>query len=58
MRNMRRDALGDVREMSKEKLIGEDDEKRAETQMQELTDQSVAQIDRLVEEKEAEVMEV
>ena len=58
IRNIRRDALGDLRELVKEKLIGEDDEKRAETQMQELTDQSVAQIDHLVEEKEAEVMEV
>jgi len=58
IRNIRRDALGDLRELVKEKLIGEDEEKRAEAQMQELTDQSVAQIDRLVEEKEAEVMEV
>ena len=57
-RNIRRDALGDLRELVKEKMIGADDEKRAETQMQELTDQSVARIDRLVAEKEAEVMEV
>ena len=41
-----------------EKMIGEDDEKRAETQIQGLTDHSVAKIDALVEEKEAEVMEV
>ena len=58
IRNIRRDALGDLRELVKEKLIGEDEEKRAEGQMQELTDQSVAEVDRLVEEKEAEVMEV
>jgi len=58
IRNIRRDALGDLREMVKEKLIGEDDEKRAETQIQELTDHSVAKIDALVQEKEAEVMEV
>ena len=58
VRNIRRDALGDLRELVKEKLIGTDDEKRAETQMQELTDQSVARIDSLVAEKEAEVMEV
>ena len=58
IRNIRRDALGDLRELVKEKMIGADDEKRAETQMQELTDQSVARIDRLVAEKEAEVMEV
>ena len=58
IRNIRRDALGDLRELVKEKMIGADDEKRAETQMQELTDQSVARIDSLVAEKEAEVMEV
>jgi ribosome recycling factor len=58
IRNIRRDALGDLRELVKEKLIGSDEEKRAETQMQELTDQSVARIDSLVAEKEAEVMEV
>ena len=58
IRNIRRDALGDLRELVKEKMIGADDEKRAETQMQELTAQSVARIDSLVAEKEAEVMEV
>ena len=58
IRNIRRDALGDLREMVKDKMIGEDDEKRAETQIQGLTDDSVAKIDALVEEKEAEVMEV
>jgi len=58
VRNIRRDALGDLRELVKEKLIGKDEEKRAETHMQELTDQSVAKIDTLVADKEAEVMEV
>ncbi len=58
VRNIRRDALGDLRELVKEKLIGEDEEKRAETHMQELTDGSVAKIDALVADKEAEVMEV
>ena len=58
VRNIRRDALGDLRELVKEKLIGADDEKRAEAQMQELTDQTVARFDSLVAEKEAEVMEV
>ena len=58
VRNIRRDALGDLRELVKEKLIGEDEEKRAETHMQELTDHSVAKIDALVADKEAEVMEV
>jgi len=58
LRNIRRDALGDLRELVKEKAIGEDDEKRAEAKMQTVTDRFVAKIDALVAEKEAEVMEV
>ncbi|MCP4952210.1 ribosome recycling factor [Arenicellales bacterium nBUS_48] len=58
VRNIRRDALGDLRDLTKEKLIGEDDEKRAEAQMQILTDRSVSRIDEKVNEKEAEVMDV
>jgi ribosome recycling factor len=58
VRNIRRDALGDLRDLTKEKLIGEDDEKRAEAQMQVLTDQSVSRIEEKVNEKEAEVMDV
>jgi len=42
----------------KDKIIGEDDQKRAETKMQALTDQFVSKIDTLVAAKEAEVMEV
>ena len=41
LRNIRRDALGDLRELVKEKVIGEDDEERAETQLQALTDRFV-----------------
>ncbi|MEK9785381.1 MAG: ribosome recycling factor [Gammaproteobacteria bacterium] len=58
LRNIRRDALGDLRELVKEKAIGEDDEKRAEAKMQAVTDRFVAKIDALVAAKEAEVMEV
>jgi ribosome recycling factor len=58
LRNIRRDALGDIRELLKDKIIGEDDQKRAETKMQALTDQFVSKIDTLVAAKEAEVMEV
>ena len=58
VRNIRRDALGDLRDLTKEKLIGEDDEKRAEAQMQVLTDRSVSRIEEKVNEKEAEVMDV
>ena len=58
LRNIRRDALGDIRELLKDKIIGEDDQKRAETKMQALTDQFVSKIDTLVAAKEADVMEV
>ncbi len=58
IRNIRRDALGDVKELLKEKEIGQDDEKRAHDRIQELTDQFVAEIDTVVAEKEQEVMEV
>ena len=58
VRNIRRDALSDIKDLQKEKLIGEDDERRAETVIQELTDSNVADIDRLLGEKEAELMEI
>ncbi len=58
VRNIRRDALSDIKDLQKEKLIGEDDERRAETVIQELTDSNVADIDKLLAEKETELMEI
>lgn len=58
VRNIRRDALGDVKDLLKEKMIGEDEERRAETRIQTLTDEHVANIDRLLEEKESELLEI
>ena len=58
VRNIRRDALGDIKDMLKEKLIGEDDERRAETEIQGITDQHVANIDKVLAEKESELMEI
>lgn len=58
VRNIRRDALSDVKELQKEKLITEDDERRAQEQVQKLTDQHVEEIDRTLAGKEAELMEV
>jgi ribosome recycling factor len=57
VRNVRHDALGDVKEMLKDKLITEDDERRAQEEIQKLTDRHVAQIDALLKDKEAEIME-
>ena len=58
VRNIRRDALGDIKDLLKEKMIGEDEERRAETVIQDLTDENVAAIDKLLAEKESELMEI
>ena len=56
VRNIRRDAINMVRDLLKEKSIGEDDEKRAESALQELTDKYIALIDKIVSDKEQEVV--
>ena len=58
VRNVRRDVMNDVKEMLKEKLISQDDERRAETDIQKLTDKHVNDIDQLLAAKEKEVMQV
>ena len=58
MRNIRRDALGDVKELQKEKLITEDDERRAQEEIQKLTDRHVEEIDKILAGKETELMEI
>ena len=57
VRNVRRDALGDLKDLLKERMITEDDEHRAQDDIQKLTDRYVAQIDALLKEKEAEIMD-
>ncbi len=58
VRNIRRDAISHIKELLKEKEISEDDERRAEDLVQKLTDSSVASIDKLLKEKEEELMEI
>jgi len=58
IRNIRRDAIHDVKELLKEKMIGEDDERRAEEEIQTITDKYIAEIDKTLAEKESELMEV
>ena len=58
IRNIRRDALHDIKELLKEKMIGEDDERRAEGEIQDITDKRVAEIDKVLAEKESELMEI
>jgi ribosome recycling factor len=58
IRGVRRDALSDVKDLLKEKLITEDEERKAEVETQKITDRFIAQIDALLKDKEAEIMEV
>src|SRR5579862_433527 len=58
VRNVRRDVMTDVKDMLKEKMISQDDERRAETEIQKLTDKHVADIDQLLAAKEKEIMQV
>ncbi len=58
VRNIRRDANHDLKEMMKDKMISEDDERRGEELIQKLTDQSVKEIDALLETKEKDLMSV
>jgi ribosome recycling factor len=58
IRNIRRDVMGDLRELKKEGEAGADDEHRAEVELQKLTDQSTKEIDELLKSKEDEILEV
>ena len=58
IRNIRRDAGNHIRELTKEKEIGEDDEKKGLEKIQLLTDKYTARVDELVKDKEADLMEV
>lgn len=58
VRNIRRDAISHIKDLLKEKEISQDDERRAEDLVQKLTDSNVADIDVLLKEKEAELMEI
>jgi len=58
VRNIRRDAMTHVKALLKDGDIGEDEDKRAEKEIQQLTDKSVADIDKLVAEKEKDLMAV
>lgn len=58
IRNVRRDVLNDLRELKKEGDVGEDDERRGETDLQNLTDKAVGEIDTLMKGKEEEILTV
>jgi ribosome recycling factor len=58
IRNVRRDIMGDLRELKKEGEAGEDDERRGEEALQKQTDEAIAEIDALLKGKEEEILEV
>ena len=58
IRNIRRDGMHDLRELKKEGEVGEDDERRAETELQKRTDSATKEIDGLLKAKEEEILEV
>jgi ribosome recycling factor len=57
VRNIRRDALSNIKDLVKERLVTEDEERHAHDEIQQLTDRYVAEMDELLKEKEAEIME-
>ena len=58
IRNIRRDAISDIKDLFKEKIISEDDEHRAEDAIQVLTDKYIKEIDNILKEKEKDLMEI
>ncbi len=58
LRNVRRDAVTHIKNLMKDKEISEDDERRGEQQIQELTDRFVSEADKIGKQKEDEVLEV
>jgi ribosome recycling factor len=58
VRNVRRDSLEQLRKLEHDKEISEDEQRKAQEQLQKLTDRYIAQIDERGKEKEAELMEV
>ena len=58
IRNIRRDANNEIKNLLKDKKISEDDERRAQDEIQKITDKYIGEIDKLLEAKEKELMEV
>ncbi|MBJ7502991.1 MAG: ribosome recycling factor [Burkholderiales bacterium] len=58
IRNLRRDANEHLKRLSKDKVISEDEERRAQDEVQKMTDRAVSDIDKIVVEKEKEIMTV
>jgi ribosome recycling factor len=58
VRNVRRDVMNELKDMLKEKLVSQDEDRRAQDDIQKLTDKYIAEIDQAMAEKEKEVMQI
>lgn len=58
VRNVRRDANSQLKDLVKDKEISEDDERRAQDDVQKLTDKHIADVEAMLKEKEADLMEI
>ena len=58
VRNIRRDVLADIKQLVKEKMASEDEERRSADEVQKITNAHVAQMDAMLEEKEQEIMSI
>lgn len=58
VRNVRRDANNHLKDLLKKKEVAEDEERRAQDDIQKLTDRSIAEIDKMLEVKEADLMAI
>lgn len=58
IRNIRRDAISDIKDLLKEKMIGQDDEHRGQDEIQVITDKHIALIDETLTQKESELLEI
>ena len=58
IRNIRRDILTDIKDLQKEKEISEDDERRSQEDIQKITDRFIAEVDKVLAVKEADLMEI
>lgn len=58
VRNVRRDVMNDLKDMLKEKLLSQDDDRRAQEEIQKLTDKYIAEVDQALAEKEKELLQV
>ncbi len=58
VRNVRRDAIHHLKELLKQKKVAEDDERRAQDDVQKLTDRYIAEIDKLLQQKETDLMAI